>query len=66
MDKGVGIDLGGEGRAVRKLPNMMNDEDSPYPRMLSSSELMAAFTALTTSPVSTTARKKLQQDILGS
>jgi len=37
----------------------MNDEYSPYPRILSSSELMAALTALSTSPVSTAARKKI-------
>jgi len=51
----------------------MNDEYSPYPRILSSSELMAALTALSTSPVSTAARKKIpaglqswQSTILGN
>ena len=38
---------------------IMNDQYPPYPRILSSSELMAAFTALTTSPVSTKTRKKI-------
>ena len=50
-------------KAVGNYPaTIMNDQYSPYPRILSSSELMAAFTALTTSLVSTITRKKLQQD----
>ena len=52
-----------ESSAVRNYPAMiMNDQYPPYPRILSSSELMAAFTALITSPVSTITRKKLQHD----